>query len=106
MIVKKKHELMKPWYGTRTQLITFLLISVTIILAVILGMVTYMVSNIYVADSKRLMTLHQIEYANKMATIGRMAASVAINLSWQSAGHGVDLARQGIQHAVSAVFPR
>ncbi len=77
MVVKKKHELMKPWYGTRTQLITFLLISVTIILAVILGMVTYMVSNIYIADSKRLMTLHQIEYANKMATIGRMAASVA-----------------------------
>jgi len=77
MVVKKKHELMKPWYATRTQLITFLLISVTIILAVILGMVTYMVSNIYMADSKRLMILHQIEYANKMATIGRMAASVA-----------------------------
>ncbi len=77
MIVKKKHELMKPWHGTRMQLITFLLISVTIILAVILGMVTYMVSNIYIADSNRLITLHQVEYANKMATIGRMAASVA-----------------------------
>jgi len=77
MIVKKKDELMKSWYGTRLKLIAFLLVSVTIILTVILGTAAYMVKRIRIADQKRVFTLHQVEYANKMASIGRMAASVA-----------------------------
>ncbi|MCJ7596562.1 MAG: ATP-binding protein, partial [Desulfobacterales bacterium] len=77
MIVKEKSELMKPWYTTRLELIGFLGASMTIILFVILGVATYLVEQIYVADQKRVMTLHQIEYSNKMATIGRLAATVA-----------------------------
>ncbi|MFH1124855.1 MAG: ATP-binding protein [Pseudomonadota bacterium] len=77
MIVKEKSELMKPWYTTRLKLIGFLGASMTIILFVILGVATYLVEQIYVADQKRVMTLHQIEYSNKMATIGRLAATVA-----------------------------
>jgi signal transduction histidine kinase len=45
--------------------------------AAILVMVTYMVGKIHIADENRLMTLHQMEYSNKMASIGRMAANVA-----------------------------
>ena len=77
MIIKNKHELMQSWRKTRLGLIVFLASSVTVILAVILGTVTYMVRNIYIADERRLMTLHQMEYSNKMASIGRMAANVA-----------------------------
>jgi two-component system NtrC family sensor kinase len=77
MIVKKKNELMKAWYQTRLELIVFLAGSVSIILAVILGTVTHMVRNIHLADQRRRVILHQMEYANKMASIGRMAASVA-----------------------------
>ncbi len=77
MIVKRKHDLMTSWRQTRLSLIIFLASSVTIIMAVIVGTVTYMVRNIHVADEKRLMTLHQMEYNNKMASIGRMAANVA-----------------------------
>jgi signal transduction histidine kinase len=77
MIVKKKNELMKPWFRIRLELIAFLLISVTVILSVILGTAAYMVKNIRIADEKRIITLHNVEYANKMASIGRMAASVA-----------------------------
>jgi two-component system NtrC family sensor kinase len=77
MIVKKKHDLMQSWRKTRLGLIIFLVCSVTVILAVILGTVTYMVRNIHITDEKRLMTLHQMEYSNKMASIGRMAANVA-----------------------------
>jgi two-component system NtrC family sensor kinase len=77
MIVKKKYELMQPWRQTRVRLIAFLVISVSVILAVILGTVTYMVRNIHLADERRLMSLHEMEYAAKMASIGRMAASVA-----------------------------
>lgn len=77
VVVKKTEELLKPWYKTRLRLIVFTLISVLVIVAVILGTVTLIVGRIHLADEKRLATLHQMEYANKMATIGRMAASVS-----------------------------
>jgi signal transduction histidine kinase len=77
MIVKNKNELMQPWYKTRLQLMGFLAGSITIILVVILGVATYLVNKIYLADQKRLTMLHQVEYSNKMATIGRLAAGVA-----------------------------
>jgi signal transduction histidine kinase len=77
MIVKNKAELMAAWYRTRLELIVFLVVSVTIILAVVLGMATAMVRRIYEADQRRLAALHQAEYANKLASIGRMAAGVA-----------------------------
>ncbi|MEW5908407.1 MAG: ATP-binding protein [Thermodesulfobacteriota bacterium] len=77
MIVKQKNELMKQWNRTSLKLILFLLISMSFILAVIVGTVTYMVNRIYIADERRLITLHKVEYENKMASIGRLAASVA-----------------------------
>jgi two-component system, NtrC family, sensor kinase len=77
MVVKQKAILMQPWRSTRLGLIIFLAVSVTGILAVILGTATFMVRKIHIADEKRLMSLHQAEYASKLATIGRMAASVA-----------------------------
>ena len=77
MVTKQKTELMKPWYNTRKKLIGFLLISVTFILLVIFGGTTYLVNRIYVADQELIMTLHEVEYSNKMASIGRLAAGVA-----------------------------
>jgi len=77
MVVKHKKELMQSWYKTRMKLILFLGISITIILVVVLGMATYLVNKSYMADQKRIMTLHQVEYTNKMASIGRLAAGVA-----------------------------
>ena len=44
---------------------------------VILGVATYLVNKIYLADQKRITMLHQVEYSNKMAAIGRLAAGVA-----------------------------
>ncbi|MBF0377431.1 MAG: two-component sensor histidine kinase [Desulfamplus sp.] len=77
MIVKNKAQLMKAWYSTRSVLIIFLALSITIILGVILSMTTYLVNNLYTADKKRAMAMHRIGYDNKMATIGRLAAGVA-----------------------------
>jgi signal transduction histidine kinase len=77
MVVKNKRELMEPWYSTRKQLIGFLVLSVAVILFVILGGATYLVNQIYIADQRRIMTLHEVEYANKLASIGRIAASIA-----------------------------
>ena len=77
MIVKDKHERMRPWLETRIKLIGFLLISVVAVLGVILSISTFLVHNIFLADQKRLAALHHAEYTNKLASIGRMAASVA-----------------------------
>jgi signal transduction histidine kinase len=51
--------------------------SVVLILAVILFGSTYLVNRIREADARHDITLHKIAYANKMASIGRMAAGVA-----------------------------
>jgi two-component system NtrC family sensor kinase len=77
MVVKQKNELMKSWQHTRWQLIGFLIGSITIILLVIIGGATYLVNRIFLADQRRVMILHEVEYANKMASIGRLAAGVA-----------------------------
>ena len=77
MIVKQKNELMKPWRKTHFQLIGFLIASITIIVVVVLSVATYLVNRILIADQKRIMTLHEVEYSNKMASIGRLAAGVA-----------------------------
>jgi len=77
MIVKNKRELMRPWFEIRLKLIVFLIVSITVILTVILWTSGYMVKRIQLSDEKRLMSVRQVEYANKMASIGRLAANVA-----------------------------
>lgn len=77
MIVKKRAELLAGWHKTRMELILFLVVSLAAILSVIFGIVTYIVAHLYEADQRRLAALHRVEYANKMASIGRMAAGVA-----------------------------
>ncbi len=77
MIVKHKKEMMQSWSETRLKLIGFLAVSITVILLVILGFSTYLINNVYLADQRRLMILHEMEYSNKLASIGRLAAGVA-----------------------------
>ena len=77
MIVQQKTELMERWHKTRMELFWFLVISITVILLVTLGMATYLVNKIYVADMERVSSLHKVEYSNRLASIGRLAAGVA-----------------------------
>jgi len=77
MVVGKKDHLMQPWHDVRLTFFVFLFISIVIILCVILGMATYLVNKIYTADQKRIVALHEVEYTNKMASIGRLASGVA-----------------------------
>jgi signal transduction histidine kinase len=77
LIVKQKAVLMEPWRDTRRQLIFFLALSMSAILVVILAVTTYLVNNIHWADLRRVATLHQVEYTNKMISLGRLGAGVA-----------------------------
>ncbi|OQX64536.1 MAG: two-component sensor histidine kinase [Desulfococcus sp. 4484_242] len=81
MVIKHKRELMSAWYETRMKLIGLLIISIIVIFGVIIGVATYLVNKIYEADQIRITTLHQVEYTNKMASIGRLAAGVAHELN-------------------------
>jgi len=77
IIVKQKAVLMAPWRDTRRQLIGFLAVSITGIMIVILAVTTYLVNKIHWADLRRVATLHQVEYTNKMISLGRLGAGVA-----------------------------
>jgi signal transduction histidine kinase len=77
MISKNKSELMKVWHKTRLQIFLFLSGGILIVLVGVIGFATYFVNNIYLADQRRIKTLHQVEYSNKLASIGRLAAGVA-----------------------------
>ena len=77
MIVKKNKELMATWQAIRVELLWLLAVSIAVILVVIVGVATYMVDKIYLADQTRAKALHHIEHTNRMASIGRLAAGVA-----------------------------
>jgi signal transduction histidine kinase len=77
LVAKPKDELMMPWYSTRTTLLAFLSISVLAVIIVIFGVITHLINKIHLADEKRLIAMHKLEYENKMASIGRLAAGVA-----------------------------
>lgn len=77
MIVKEKSDLLQPWFRTRFLLIGFLLVSVTVIMGVIAATAAYLIKKMRIADEQRLLSFHKLEYSNKLAAIGRLAASVA-----------------------------
>jgi len=77
MIVKPKSEIMALWYKPRMKLIGLLVLSIAVILFAILGTATYLVNRIHAADKMRVEALHQLEYTNKLASIGRLASGVA-----------------------------
>ena len=77
MIVAQQQALMQNWLSVRRDLIWFLVGSMVLILLVIFWGSIYMVSRVREADLKRDALLHNVEYTNKMASIGRLATGVA-----------------------------
>jgi len=77
MIVRDKSEVTTLWLRPRLKLIGFLVLSIAIVLFAILGGATFLVNRIHVADQKRVVALHQVEYTNKLASLGRLSSGVA-----------------------------
>lgn len=77
VMVRQESGIMDRWLRPRIRLIGFLVFSIILILVSILGVATYMVDRIHASDQRRLQALHQVEYANKMVSIGRLASGVA-----------------------------
>ncbi|GBE29878.1 sensor protein ZraS [bacterium BMS3Bbin04] len=77
MMTKRRGEMFEQWILDQTELIVFLILSEILILMVVLWSSTRMVRQIRAGDQRRTKMLMNVEYTNKMATIGRLAASVA-----------------------------
>jgi two-component system, NtrC family, sensor kinase len=77
VMVRQESGIMDHWLWPRTRLLGFLVFSILLIIVSILGVATYMVGRIHTSDRRRLQALHQVEYANKMISIGRLASGVA-----------------------------
>jgi len=77
MVVKSRKALMAPWHDSRITLLKYLSISITVIVVWIWWITTFLVERLKRMDRKRAKYFHMAEYANKMASIGRLAAGVA-----------------------------
>jgi signal transduction histidine kinase len=75
--VKVKQSLTDLWFKPRLKLVWYLAVSIVLILLSIMGMATYLVGRIHSANQKRIEVLHHAGYANKLASIGRLASGVA-----------------------------
>lgn len=65
------------WLSLRSDVIWFLLISMVGILITVSMRSKYIVHRLQESDTRRAKVLHNIEYTNKMATLGRLSAGVA-----------------------------
>jgi signal transduction histidine kinase len=77
MMIQEQSERIRPWYKTTWAFSLILAASIIMILLVTLGVATHLVNRIHEADQERLDTLHQVEYASKMVSLGRLASGVA-----------------------------
>lgn len=77
MLTEEKSALMQPWRTTQHIIIFFIAFSILVILVVVYLIATHLINQIFIADLKRVQTLHEVEQSSKLASIGRLAAGVA-----------------------------
>ncbi|MCG6868815.1 MAG: two-component sensor histidine kinase [Gammaproteobacteria bacterium] len=77
VVLEERSTLLASWFALRNKLLSFLIISMSVILIVSLAGATYMVNRLRKADDQRLALLYKVEHTSKMASIGRLAAGVA-----------------------------
>jgi two-component system NtrC family sensor kinase len=77
MVIKPRAAVMKAWYTLRSDLLILLMGGLLVIFLVVYKLTGVLVQRIQEADQKRAQVFHEMEYTNKLASIGRLAAGVA-----------------------------
>lgn len=77
MLITDAAVIRQSWFVLRRNLLIFLAVSIVVILLLICVTSTYVVGRLREADRKRTALYHEMEYTNKMASIGRLSAGVA-----------------------------
>ncbi|MGD8562380.1 MAG: ATP-binding protein, partial [Desulfarculaceae bacterium] len=77
VVINQSRILLRKWDLLRINVLVMVGLSVAAILVVIWWGSATLVNRIYEADLRRVAVLHEVEYTNKLASIGRLAAGVA-----------------------------
>lgn len=77
VLVKQPEVLLEKWGLLSLNVLILAVVSLVAILLVSFKGTTSLVARLYEANLKRAAVLHEIEYTNKLASIGRLAAGVA-----------------------------
>ena len=77
VVINQPRMLLQKWDLLRINVLVMIGLSVAAILIVIWWGSATLVNRIYEADLRRAAVLHEVEYTNKLASIGRLAAGVA-----------------------------
>jgi signal transduction histidine kinase len=77
IVNKKSVDYMANLFKIKVRLMWFLGISIVVILVVIIGSTAFLVKLLRKSEMRQAKALHDMEYTNKMASIGRLAAGVA-----------------------------
>jgi two-component system NtrC family sensor kinase len=77
IVTKHSEDFLANLFIYRTASRRILYISILLIIIIILSSTAYMVRQVYKSDITQAKVLHDMEYTNKMASIGRLAAGVA-----------------------------
>ena len=75
--VKPRGEVLRSWYTLKTELFFIFVASVVVIFLVVFKLTDMFVKRIEESDYRRELAYHDMEYTNKLATIGRLAAGIA-----------------------------
>jgi signal transduction histidine kinase len=77
VVLKHPDEVARSSLHLRSDMLWLLAVSILLVVGVILGSSAYLVNRIREADYRQNEAFHKVEYTNKMASIGRLAAGVA-----------------------------
>lgn len=75
--VKPRGEVLRSWYTLKSELFLIFVASVVIIFLVVFKLTDMFIKRIEESDYRRELAYHDMEYTNKLATIGRLAAGIA-----------------------------
>ncbi len=77
VLIQREEILLTVWRVSWIKLASFYGAGILAILVMVLTTATYVINKIHVADEQRIMDLHQMEYHNKMTSLGRLSAGIA-----------------------------
>ncbi len=77
VIVQPQSVALKSWYALKTEMVIIFLTSLALIIFAILKMTSVLIKRIKTSDEHRENVLTELQHAQKLSSIGRLAAGVA-----------------------------